>query len=51
MALDINGYSNVIKTCFPDMVAAKATGNWEFKAVSDFIVADVKISQKFSETF
>lgn len=30
---------NVITTCFPDMVAAKATGNWDRKAVIDFIGA------------
>jgi len=42
LALEAQGKltaKNVIKTCFPDMVAAKATGNWDLKAVSDFIVA------------
>ena len=38
-ALDAKGKltaKNVIKTCFPDMVAARATGNWDVKAVNKF---------------
>ncbi len=39
-ALDAKGNltaKNVIKTCCPDMVKAGKTGNWDFKAVRDFI--------------
>ena len=39
LALDAKGQltaKNVVKTCFPDMVAAKATGNYDLKAVTKF---------------
>ncbi|MBP5510511.1 MAG: hypothetical protein J6Z49_06300 [Kiritimatiellae bacterium] len=38
-ALDAKGKltaKNVIKTCFPDLVEAKATGNWDAKAINKF---------------
>ncbi len=44
MALDINGYSNVFKT-FVDFAQQRVDANGENA------VADVKISQRFSETF
>ena len=40
IALDAKGRltaENVIKLCVPGMVKAKATGNWDRKAVQDFI--------------
>ena len=39
LALDAKGQltaKNVIKTCFPDMVAAKKTGNYDLKALTEF---------------
>ena len=40
IALDAKGQltaKNVIKLCFPDMVKAKATGNWDRAAVAKFL--------------
>ena len=40
IALDAKGQltsENIIKLCFPDMVKAKATGNWDLKAVKNFL--------------
>ena len=40
LALEARGRltaKNLIKLCFPDMVKAQATGNWDFTAVRDFL--------------
>lgn len=40
LALEARGRltaKNLIKLCFPDMVKARATGNWDFAAVRDFL--------------
>ena len=40
LALEARGRltaKNLVKLCFPDMVKARATGNWDFTAVRDFL--------------
>lgn len=40
LALEAQGRltaKNLVKLCFPDMVKARATGNWDFTAVRDFL--------------